>query len=400
VQTLHNSQGTGTIDVERIKSFFTKSAADQYQETEWAMVNTDPPPIQPDASDNPAHEKKHVVRYFKDNDTSQLSWVDVEQIDQLNAILPQDQYQEYQLYILNADKGDPVQNSGVSYDVTVGFCDSSLDMAPKEDGFDPPYRIDPLQNIVNFSEASVIMVCWRYSWISHGGSVPAPPCGTQGPSTITPAPGAGTVCGFTTSSTFLDIGTPLGPGQGGTVSATLAIAERGPPLLGPEIDNPHLSLPTPSTSPHTIAYPDYTYYHSPTWGPTGAEFSGVSSVSGHANLWDSHQLGNLPAFYAAGLPLPNDGLWATGYTTPGGASATEDTGKQVTCNLNASSMTYMPSTGDVRSYESFATYLLFPGQSGVGNINTEVTTAFFYFTAWFKVQGTPTPDISTYAVTF
>ena len=63
-------------------------------------------------------------------------------------------------------------------------------------------------------------------------------------------------------------------------------------------------------------------------------------------------------------------------------------------------MTYMPSTGDVRSYESFATYLLFPGQSGVGNINTEVTTAFFYFTAWFKVQGTPTPDISTYAVTF
>jgi hypothetical protein len=147
-QRVTNQDTNDYVDVERIDSFFTKTAADQYQETEWPLKNKDPPPIQPDGTDNPAHQKKHVVRFFKNNDKNSKTWVDIEQIDQLNAILPQEQYQEYQLYMRNAEIGDSVDNSGVPYDVTVGFCDPDLDQADDYDS-DPPYRIDPLQNIVN-----------------------------------------------------------------------------------------------------------------------------------------------------------------------------------------------------------------------------------------------------------
>jgi hypothetical protein len=162
VQRVQSTTTGDYIEVERIQSFFTKTAAEQYQETEWVMANADPPPVQPDGTDTPSHEKKHVVRFFKDNDDSSQNWVDVELIDQLNATLPQDQYQEYHLFMKNADLGDVVNDPSVPYDVTKGFCDPSLDLAPTEEGFDPPYRIDPLQNIVNFSSPTLAVVTWYY----------------------------------------------------------------------------------------------------------------------------------------------------------------------------------------------------------------------------------------------
>jgi hypothetical protein len=149
IQRVTNHTSGDYADVERIDSWFTTNAAEQYQETEWKIADTDPPPVQPDGSDNPAHEKKHVVRYFTDNDDSSDSWVDVELIDELKVTLPQDQYQEYEIFPLHADKGDPVDDTSVSYSPTKGFCDPALDPAPVEDGLDPPYRTDPLSNIVN-----------------------------------------------------------------------------------------------------------------------------------------------------------------------------------------------------------------------------------------------------------
>jgi hypothetical protein len=148
IQKVQNTGQTASIDCERINSFFTKSAADQYQEHEWVLDNKDPPPIQQDGSDSPAHEKKHIVRYFRDNDASATFAVDCELIDELKIVLAAEQYQEYEVFTLNPELGDPIDDNSVPYKVTKGFCDPGLDLAPL-DGLDPPYRLDPFQNIVN-----------------------------------------------------------------------------------------------------------------------------------------------------------------------------------------------------------------------------------------------------------
>src|SRR6516164_3987015 len=46
VQTINGSDGVSHLDVERIQSFFTKTAAEQQQEHEWKFLNNDPAPIQ------------------------------------------------------------------------------------------------------------------------------------------------------------------------------------------------------------------------------------------------------------------------------------------------------------------------------------------------------------------
>jgi hypothetical protein len=228
------------IDVERIQSFFTRSAADQYQETEWVLINKDPAPVQPSGEDSPAHQKKHVVRFFKDNDESSEVWVDVEQIDQLNAALPQEQYQEYELYIRNDDKGDPVDNSKVPYDVTKGFCDPGLDLADSEDGFDPPYRIDPLQNIVNWhGQEGGVSVSW--SFVRETTGIPAISSATW--IRMSSIGGAGTRTVVITHDatvspqSFSPTGGPwgtLGEAPVQTSGTTLSVAIFGTPLSPPD----------------------------------------------------------------------------------------------------------------------------------------------------------------------
>lgn len=162
VQQVVNPHIIQTLAVERILSFNVKTAAEQYQETAWILTNTDPPPIQPSGEDSPSHQKKHIVRYYYNNDTSSQVWVDVEEIDELSAIVPHEQYQEYRLFMLNDSLGDPVNDPTVPYDVTVGFCDPNLPLADVEPGLDPPYRLDPLQNIVNFSGGTIAVIRWEY----------------------------------------------------------------------------------------------------------------------------------------------------------------------------------------------------------------------------------------------
>jgi hypothetical protein len=169
VRRVTNDSDSGQyIDVERIDSFFVKSMAEQAQEYEWVIVNKDPPPKQPDGGDSPAHQKVHYVRYYQNNDNQSQSWIDVELIDELDVISAADQYQETHLIALHAEIGNPVDDAD-PFAPTEGFCDPSFDAAPFEDSLDPPYRLDPLQNVVNVHWREVTTAATRDVWMVING---------------------------------------------------------------------------------------------------------------------------------------------------------------------------------------------------------------------------------------
>lgn len=125
---MNNQNDMMYVDVERIDEFNIKTMQEQAQESTFVMNNNDPPPRQPDGSNNPAHEMTHVVRYYQDNDPQSENWVDVELIDELKIKCMAEQAQEYIWYMKHPELGDTVSNSGVSYDVTVGNCDPDLEL--------------------------------------------------------------------------------------------------------------------------------------------------------------------------------------------------------------------------------------------------------------------------------
>lgn len=160
------------VDVERIDEWYSKTAAEQAQERTHILKNIDPPPMQPDGGNDPSHEKTHIVRYYKNNAAgSQKTWVDVELIDELKIIDASSQYQEWIWYAKHPELDMPISDSSVPYAVTVGYCDPSFELAPLETSFDPPYRLDPLRNIINckWSEeptgtGGVIYIFWIRAW--------------------------------------------------------------------------------------------------------------------------------------------------------------------------------------------------------------------------------------------
>lgn len=146
----NNQDASQYIDVERIDEWTVKTMAEQAQERTFVLRNTDPPPRQPDGSNNPAHEKTHIVRYYGGNVGGENSpWVDVELIDELKISCAAEQYQEWHLVLRHPELNEQVVDQTVPYSVTAGFCDPSFPLAQTEINFDPPYRLDIFQNIIN-----------------------------------------------------------------------------------------------------------------------------------------------------------------------------------------------------------------------------------------------------------
>ncbi len=164
VQQVRNPHdATMRIDVERIQSMITKTTTEQAQEHRWYIKNTEPPPATaPDGEliDDPSHELKHFVRYIGKNaeqDDEEI-WCDVELIDVLKIKCTTEQAQEYLLY---AKWPDPAQQDAVSdsedpfQPLTIAICNPELELLVGQEVdsegnvIDPPYRLDPFQNIVN-----------------------------------------------------------------------------------------------------------------------------------------------------------------------------------------------------------------------------------------------------------
>ncbi len=169
VQTVKNPNDTSQqINVERIESLLTKTVTEQAQEHQWYIKNDEPPPATwvegEGLVDNPSHEKKHFVRYtgkkLVDGEPQDDpgTWCDVELIDVLKLKCTTEQAQEYLLYARwpDPDQQDPVVDPQDPFQpLTTATCDPELELieGPQTDDagveFDPPYRLDPFQNIVN-----------------------------------------------------------------------------------------------------------------------------------------------------------------------------------------------------------------------------------------------------------
>ncbi len=168
IQTIINpADDDMIIKVERIQSLITKTVQEQAQDHRWYIKNTEPPPATaPDGEllDDPSHERKHFVRYTGTHvvngvpQDSHNIWCDVELIDVLKIKCMAEQAQEYLLY---TKWPDPAQQETVSdpqdpfQPLTIAICNPELELieGPQQDAegneIDPPYRLDPFQNIVN-----------------------------------------------------------------------------------------------------------------------------------------------------------------------------------------------------------------------------------------------------------
>lgn len=151
--------GSLSLSVERIDEFNIKDMPSQGQESTFILTNTDPPPIQPDGSNNPSHEKVHYVRYFPDNDSQRQISIDVELIDELKIKVMADQAQEWIYYIRHPEIGDVINDPSVPYVVTKGYCDPSLELAPETS---EPIRLDPFQNIVRIGNSQPFTIFWAF----------------------------------------------------------------------------------------------------------------------------------------------------------------------------------------------------------------------------------------------
>jgi hypothetical protein len=138
------NNATAYLTVERADRL---SISEHGQKQYFFFKNTDPPPIQPDGTNLPAHQAVHYVRYFKDNDTGSGVYLDSELIDEMTI---SEVGQKWHYFLKHAVPGGVISDPNVPYTVRVGYCDPALPLAPSDAG-GAPVRLDPLQNIVNVS---------------------------------------------------------------------------------------------------------------------------------------------------------------------------------------------------------------------------------------------------------
>lgn len=164
-------------NVERILTIaFTNSLdvpqGNQPWRTDKKLKNHDPPPKQPDGSDDPHHLQVHYVRYYQNNDIDASVWVDCELIDKINLLGTQAQEFIFQLrwptqdeYVeMSGDEqfGQVIDDEDDPYTPIIGWCDPSFELLGvefDEDSGDPlPSRLDPFQNICNIGSGDAVVI--------------------------------------------------------------------------------------------------------------------------------------------------------------------------------------------------------------------------------------------------
>jgi hypothetical protein len=230
--TDETGQDSKELQVERLDLWRILDAVEKGQETFIGFDNktvAQPPDAPPYFT---THSKTHIVRYQNDPDDG--NFIDSELIDGFSIIDPVHQGQETQYSLAGNPTGT---DDGNGHMVVTANVDDP-DITDSANGVDPPWRLDPFQNIVNFSGGYLLHVIFGWS----GGAV-----------TIT--------SDAATGMTLLDDDDP-------TVSSHEFVFDVG------------LSSASPATINFSIAdQDDYTGYTVFTFG-AGSSFQGVTEISG------------------------------------------------------------------------------------------------------------------------
>jgi hypothetical protein len=146
---------SSTVDVERIDSFDTTDERDSFQEAITSLLNDDDPP---------KHLQTHTLKVF--NATDDSTWIKIQRVDRFSVVDPRSQYQET-VFQLKWDDGSSATDDGegnVDLDNTENSTyDSGLDEPDtSSDGteINPPWRLDPFQNIVDVSWGKSFVVAF------------------------------------------------------------------------------------------------------------------------------------------------------------------------------------------------------------------------------------------------
>jgi hypothetical protein len=146
------------IEVERIDGLILRDAKGGDERLHGYLIdNNDPPPRTASSDAGASHIRTHVVRYCRDNDPEGAPWVDVERIDCLALRDAKTGAQEIALIADWPPAGDPIDDPDDPFKPR--FCEvpQSLPLVDRQyERINPPWRIDPLQNIVNFSGAPAV----------------------------------------------------------------------------------------------------------------------------------------------------------------------------------------------------------------------------------------------------
>lgn len=170
--TDYTEDDSNYVEVERIDRLGAVDPKSFAQGTGFRFDNRDEPESWPalpgvlDEVEQPARYR-HVVRYTADNTLAGVPWVDVELIDLFSVKDPKSFGQETIYRITYAERGPPIADPDDPYQPTFAFADHDLPTA--EEGsteIDPPYRIDPFQNIVNVSWGGVSWITTSYDGVN------------------------------------------------------------------------------------------------------------------------------------------------------------------------------------------------------------------------------------------
>jgi hypothetical protein len=146
--------------VERVDTWKALDAIDRGQETQLTLDNRTGNDLLPPHFSN--HTRTHIYRYFQDpsNPDDNAVWIDSELIDEVAVIDAPDRGQETRYTLVNPTNAQ-FQEDDLSGQASDN--DPDLTIGGDAEGTEAnPVRLDPFQNIVNYSSGAYVLVQWTW----------------------------------------------------------------------------------------------------------------------------------------------------------------------------------------------------------------------------------------------
>jgi hypothetical protein len=160
-ETGNSSSDTSQLQIERIDTWRVRDVVAQGQETFFAPDNrTFDSSAVPDFK-TPyfiTHEQTHVVKYINTPDDG--NWIKSELIDKWKYRDVVDQAQETEFFLSNPPDNQDISGIRVDTDsdgnTTVAVDPTLPDISDSNSSIDPPWRLDPFQNVVDFTGGGLL----------------------------------------------------------------------------------------------------------------------------------------------------------------------------------------------------------------------------------------------------
>ncbi len=152
--------GTESLYVERIDTWRSIDPNDRYQETQTTLDNTTGNDALPPHFS--AHVKTHIYRYQQNPQDPNGVWIDSELIDEFAVIDPGSRYQESHYFLSNPTNAQ-FRDGNLAGQASPNDPDITISGGDGEGTADNPVRLDPFQNIVNYSSGVYVLVSFKWA---------------------------------------------------------------------------------------------------------------------------------------------------------------------------------------------------------------------------------------------